>query len=41
MRQRNVKNCDEILQNSDKYVKDINELKEGKKVYLWIRECFM
>ena len=28
MRQRNVKNCDEILQNSDKYVKDINELKE-------------
>jgi len=27
MRQRNVKNCDEILKASDKYVKDINELK--------------
>lgn len=27
MRQRNVKNCDEILQNSDKYVKNIEELK--------------
>lgn len=28
MRQRNVKNCDEILLSSDKYVKDISELKE-------------
>jgi len=28
MRQRNVKNCDEILSNSDKYVKDISSLKE-------------
>ena len=28
MRQRNVKNCDEILNSSDKYIKDINELKE-------------
>lgn len=28
MRQRNVKNCDEILQASDKYVKDIDSLKE-------------
>lgn len=28
MRQRNVKNCDEILLASDKYVKDISELKE-------------
>ena len=28
MRQRNVKNCDEILRNSDKYVKDISELKD-------------
>ena len=28
MRQRNVKNCDEILNNSDKYVRDISELKE-------------
>lgn len=28
MRQRNVKNCDEILSNSDKYVKDISELKD-------------
>jgi len=28
MRQRNVKNCDEILQASDKYVKDIEELKK-------------
>ena len=28
MRQRNVKNCDEILNNSDKYVKDISELKQ-------------
>ena len=27
MRQRNVKNCDEILQNSDKYVKDISYIK--------------
>ena len=42
MRQRNVKNCDEILNASDKYVKDIQELKEiinnGKyaKIYLEI-----
>lgn len=28
MRQRNVKNCDEILKNSDKYVKDISELRD-------------
>ena len=28
MRQRNVKNCDEILAASDKYVKDIDELKK-------------
>ena len=28
MRQRNVKNCDEILNSSDKYVKDISELKK-------------
>lgn len=28
MRQRNVKNCDEILAASDKYVKDIEELKQ-------------
>lgn len=28
MRQRNVKNCDEILACSDKYVKDISYLKE-------------
>lgn len=28
MRQRNVKNCDEILAASDKYVKDIEELKK-------------
>lgn len=28
MRQRNVKNCDEILKASDKYVKDIVTLKE-------------
>lgn len=28
MRQRNVKNCDEILASSDKYVKDIEELKK-------------
>lgn len=26
MRQRNVKNCDEILENSDKYIKDITEV---------------
>lgn len=28
MRQRNVKNCDEILKASDKYIKDIEELKK-------------
>ena len=28
MRQRNVKNCDEILDASDKYIKDISSLKE-------------
>jgi len=28
MRQRNVKNCDEILEASDKYIKDIAELKD-------------
>lgn len=28
MRQRNVKNCDEILQASDKYAKDIEDLKQ-------------
>ena len=28
MRQRNVKNCDEILQASDKYVRDISSLKQ-------------
>lgn len=28
MRQRNVKNCAEILEASDKYVKDISELRE-------------
>lgn len=27
MRQRNVKNCDEILSNSDKYIKDISDIK--------------
>ena len=26
MRQRNVKNCDEILAASDKYIKDISEI---------------
>lgn len=42
MRQRNVKNCDEILLASDKYVQDINELKElissnkYKNIYLEI-----
>ena len=42
MRQRNVKNCDEILAASDKYVKDIDELKslirsgKYKNVYLEI-----
>jgi len=42
MRQRNVKNCDEILLASDKYVQDISELKElvknnqYKNVYLEI-----
>ena len=42
MRQRNVKNCDEILQNSDKYVKNIEDLKElintnkYNKIYLEI-----
>lgn len=42
MRQRNVKNCNEILVATDKYVKDIKELKElitsnkYKNVYLEI-----
>ncbi len=42
MRQRNVKNCDEILKNSDKYVKDICDLKKliaskkYKNIYLEI-----
>lgn len=42
MRQRNVKNCDEILASSDKYVKDIEELKklihsgEYENIYLEI-----
>lgn len=42
MRQRNVKNCDEILQASDKYVKDIESLKtiiksnNYKNIYLEI-----
>ncbi len=42
MRQRNVKNCDEILHASDKYIKDISELKslissnKYEKIYLEI-----
>lgn len=42
MRQRNVKNCDEILASSDKYVNDISELKalitsgKYKNIYLEI-----
>lgn len=39
MRQRNVKNCDEILNSSEKYIKSINKLKEIIKSKKYNKIC--